>query len=228
MRHLKTVLSVIGATTVLVLAANTVALATTGQALLLGRSNSANTITALTRTTTGTALKVTTKSSTNAPFAVNGKGKVASLNADLVDGYDSSALRTAAYIYEKEVSSPTASVAITIPVPMGSYVVSYAAYMNGAAGSAVDCYVDEDYNATPGGSMVRAQSSFIAGASTPGVTGTGFVTKWDTGVLTLHCSAGTNWTTPSDQPLQIVATKIDNVHESSIHSRMTQDRTARP
>jgi hypothetical protein len=70
MRTLKTALTVIGAVTVLVLAGNTVALATTGHALILGKGNSANRITALTRTTSGSALKVTTKSTANAPLTV--------------------------------------------------------------------------------------------------------------------------------------------------------------
>src|SRR5690349_15216722 len=82
MRHLKTLLTVLGAVTILVLAGNTVALATTGHAFILGKANSANKQTQLTRTTSGPALKVTTKSTANPPFAVNGHGKVAHLNAD--------------------------------------------------------------------------------------------------------------------------------------------------
>ena len=86
-----TLLTVIGAVTVLVLASNTVALATTGHSFILGKANSANKITSLTRTTAGPALKVVTKSSANPPLTVNGKGKVANLNADLLDGLSSSA-----------------------------------------------------------------------------------------------------------------------------------------
>jgi hypothetical protein len=91
MRHLKTFLTVLGAVTVLVLAGNTVALATTGHSFILGKSNSANKLTSLSRTTSGPALKVTTKRSSNPPFQVNGKGKVTNLNADMIDGKDSSA-----------------------------------------------------------------------------------------------------------------------------------------
>lgn len=86
MRYLKTTLTVIGAVTVLVLAGNTVALATTGHALLLGKSNTANTITSISRTTAGTALAVKTKTSLSPPLKVNGVGKVTNLNADRVDG----------------------------------------------------------------------------------------------------------------------------------------------
>lgn len=84
-------LTVLGAVTVLVLAANTVALAANGKGFLLGKTNSASKVTTLTRTVSGPALQVKTKSNLNAPFAVNGTGKVANLNADKIDGKDSSA-----------------------------------------------------------------------------------------------------------------------------------------
>jgi hypothetical protein len=90
MHYLKTTLAAIGAASVLVLAANTVAIAANGHGFLLGQSNSASKITTLTRTTSGPALQVKTKSSSNAPFTVNGKGKVTNLNADRLDGIDSS------------------------------------------------------------------------------------------------------------------------------------------
>lgn len=91
MRYLKTTLTVIGAVTVLVLAGNTVALAATGHALLLGKSNSADANTSITRTTSGSVLKLQSKSSLNSPLTVNGTGKVTNLNADRVDGLSASA-----------------------------------------------------------------------------------------------------------------------------------------
>ncbi|HET6154257.1 MAG TPA: hypothetical protein VFE15_15040 [Marmoricola sp.] len=88
---LLSLLTVIGAVTVLVLASNTVALAATGHSFLLGKTNKANKTTTLSRTTAGAALTVKTKSSTNPPFVVNGTGKVTHLNADSLDGKDSTA-----------------------------------------------------------------------------------------------------------------------------------------
>src|SRR4051794_40614179 len=85
---LLSLLTVIGAATVLVLAANTVALATTGKALIAGGTNSASKVTTISRTTSGSALQLKTSSSTAAPLTVNGKGKVANLNADTVDGLE--------------------------------------------------------------------------------------------------------------------------------------------
>jgi hypothetical protein len=92
MQKLKTFLTVFGAVTVLVLAANTVAFAATGGKFILGHTNKANKVSTLKRTTSGSALTLITKSSANAPLTTNGRGKVANLNADLLDGLDSSAL----------------------------------------------------------------------------------------------------------------------------------------
>lgn len=91
MHRLKTFLTVIGAVTILVLAANTVAYAATGGKFILGKTNKANKVSTLKRTTNGPALNLVTKSSTSAPFTANGLGKVTNLNADLLDGMSSSA-----------------------------------------------------------------------------------------------------------------------------------------
>jgi hypothetical protein len=91
MRSFKTILTVVGAVTVLVLAANTVAYAATGGKFILGKTNKANKVSTLKRTTNGSALNLITKSSSNAPLSTNGKGKVANLNADMLDGKDSTA-----------------------------------------------------------------------------------------------------------------------------------------
>ena len=89
MRHFKSVLAVLGAATILVLAGNTIVTAATGSNLLLGKSNSAGANTSITRTTSGSVLSLKSKSSTNAPLTVNGRGKVTNLNADKLDGKDS-------------------------------------------------------------------------------------------------------------------------------------------
>ena len=91
MSRWKTLLTVIGAVTVLVLAGNTVAFAATGHALVLGKRNAADKITTLKRTSAGSALNLKTTSSSTAPLTVNGTGKVVNLNADQVDGLDATA-----------------------------------------------------------------------------------------------------------------------------------------
>ena len=66
------------------------AFAANGGSIVIGRSNSATATTTLTNSK-GTALKLTSKSGT-APFAVSNSTKVSKLNADLIDGKDSTTL----------------------------------------------------------------------------------------------------------------------------------------
>jgi hypothetical protein len=210
MQKLKTFLTVIGAVTILVLAANTAVYAATGGKFILGQTNKANKASVLKRTTNGPALNLTTKTSGSAPLSTNGRGRVANLNADLVDGFDSSALKTTAYVFTRNVSVAVTGVSITVPLPAGRYVVSYSAYMNGAQNDDVDCYLEQDPASGP--SIYSGETSFLAASIIPGATGTGYVDQRVAGTVTkLHCSATTEWTTYSDEPIQIVATKIDNV-----------------
>ena len=95
MNRLKTFLTVIGAVTILVLAANSVAYAATGGKFVLGKVNKARTVSTLKRTTNGPALNLVTKPTGTAPFSVNSNGKVTNLNADSLDGLDSSAFAPA-------------------------------------------------------------------------------------------------------------------------------------
>jgi hypothetical protein len=64
------------------------AYAATGGTFVLGKSNVASTTTALTRTTVGAPLSLVAKAG-SAPLAVNSTVKVGRLNADLLDGKDS-------------------------------------------------------------------------------------------------------------------------------------------
>lgn len=218
MRHLKTTLAVLGAVTILLLAGNTIALAATGQALLLGKSNSANNITAVTRTTSGSALKLQTQSSTNPPLTVNGKGKVTNLNADTVDGLDSAALKNRAYVFTRAVTVGATTQQVIIPLAAGKYVLSYSAYMNGATSTTVGCYL-----ARTNPTQYVGESRFTSGTQTPGVTGSGFLDVSATSVVTLNCSAGSAWTTFTDEPIQVVATKVDTA--STATARVAAPRT---
>ncbi len=142
---LMTLLTVIGAITVLVLAANTVALATTGRAILAGKVNYTGNMTSLVRTTPGVALQVKTKSAANSPFAVNGKGKVANLNADLVDGLDSSTMLNKTYLFQKFIEPTGVRTEITFTtsvLPAGNYLVDVAGWLYGpTTGDGVECFV---------------------------------------------------------------------------------------
>lgn len=63
------------------------AYAATGGTFILGKPNSANAATSVTRTTAGAALSANVKAG-SPPIAVNSTTKVSKLNADLLDGHD--------------------------------------------------------------------------------------------------------------------------------------------
>jgi hypothetical protein len=141
MRHLKTFLTVIGAVTILVLAANTAVYAATGGKFILGKTNKANKVSTLKRTTSGPALSLKTTSNSAAPMTVNGSGKVANLNADKVDGYDSSSMVNSTRVYTIPNKTNVTSFTVTFPgLPGGIYQANYNYVADTQAGtSGVNC-----------------------------------------------------------------------------------------
>jgi hypothetical protein len=136
---------------VLVLAANNVAYATTGRSIIAGIGNSSSATTGVTMTSSGAALKLTTKKG-SPPLAVNSTTKVKNLNADSVDGLDSTRLLNDTYRFTVDAAdTPATSFSFTLPtLPKGSYLVNYAVvpYATGgtdptvAAPLEVQCWVD--------------------------------------------------------------------------------------
>lgn len=197
-----TALTVIGAVAVLTFAGNGIALAATGHGFILGKSNSANKVTTLSRTTGGSVLSLHSKSSSSAPLTVNGTGKVANLNVDKLDGLDSSALKTRSYIFTHVVGAPTTFVTVSVPVPVGTYLFNYSAYLSGATGETY-CQI---YRTTPTSSTYVGISdpSF---ATDPGITGSGAVTKAAGDTITFDCETfGHSFTTLGTTPIQLVMT----------------------
>jgi hypothetical protein len=206
MRHLKSGLAVIGAAVILVLAANTVSLAATGQALLLGKSNGANDITSISRTTSGSVLQLKSKYSSNPPLAVTGKGKVTNLNADTVDGYDSTSMRNTTRLFTEAVTVGTTSVTKVLPLPAGTYTVGYQAYMidGGTAGGQAGCYFWRTRSGQP--TTYYAETRIVTSASIiPGVSGSGVVTLIAGDTLTFYCFAPAAFTTGPNEPIQAYA-----------------------
>lgn len=210
MRRFKTVLTVVGAVTILVLAGNTVAFAATGGKFYLGKVNKANKQSVLKRTTSGPALKLATTSSSSAPLTTNGRGKVANLNADLLDGKDSTAFQTTAYVYSVNVSDPTNEMDVVIPLPAGRYLISYAAYLADATDTTVSCVIMRRSVSAPSTDRYVGRSQFNSGFSFPGLTGSGYVEKSGDATLHLGCE-GSPFTTTATEPIQIVATRLSAV-----------------
>jgi hypothetical protein len=221
MQKFKTLLTVIGAVTVLVLAGNTVAMAATGGKFILGHTNKANAVSTLKRTTSGAPLKLTTNSSSNAPLSTNGKGKVTNLNADKLDGYDSSSLKTKTYVFTKHLTTPATSLTMTAAVPAGTYLVSYSAFFNSSPSTAlgsVDCFI----HTNSGGITTTgyfAESYFTTTGIDAAATGSGVAVMPSApgSYLRLECSADVpfvEW--GSTEPYQLTLTKIDSAPTSAL------------
>lgn len=121
---------------------NGIALATTGQALILGHTNSADAVTTINRSTHGPALQLDAKPG-SAPLAVNRSVRVAHLNADLVDGKNAKDLQTRAIRYElPALASGTNRVLVNLPnLPHGIYLASYSIVTTvDTSGNAVGCF----------------------------------------------------------------------------------------
>jgi hypothetical protein len=230
MQKLKTFLTVIGAVTILVLAANSAVYAATGGKFILGQTNKAGKVSTLQRTKSGPALNLVTKSSAAAPMTVNGKGKVTNLNADTVDGLDSSALRTGTYVFTRTVSSPTTEVDISLHLPAGTYNLGYAAYMvgggvdNGSAG----CYFYREVNGTD--DTYFGETAVLTKAAVyPSLSGVGTVTVGGAGVtLNLYCWSEHSFTTSSAEPIQVTATRTIVLTGASASRVAPSARTGRP
>jgi hypothetical protein len=206
-RVLTTSLTVIGAVTVLVLAANTVALATTGHAILAGKINTSSKLTTLSRTTSGPGLQVRTKLSGNPPFAVNGKGRVANLNADKVDGLDSTQLATNTTVY---TSSDTTTVHAStakwkLSVSPGDYTFSYSV---GIVPSVLPTTVSCQMGST--GINYAFETTYVTSAAgVAGLSASATVHFATSDTAGLFCSAGgSSFTLAEEMPMQLTVTRI--------------------
>jgi hypothetical protein len=105
--------------------------AATGDSLLLGQVNKTDNSTAIKRSDRGPALRLTTKSTSDAPLSTNGTGKVVHLNADRVDGKHAKTLATHAITYKAGEVGQTVSPAglWSTHVKPGLYEISFNALL---------------------------------------------------------------------------------------------------
>ncbi|WP_460793606.1 hypothetical protein [Nocardioides pacificus] len=96
----------------LVLAIDYASFAATGQSMVLGKLNKANQVTTVVRTNAGPALSLVTKPG-SPPFKVKQPAKVANLNADRVDGLDSSQLAPRSRVTAHQTTGCTSLPAVT-------------------------------------------------------------------------------------------------------------------
>ncbi len=204
-------LPVLLAAVVLIGGANVAAYAVNGRPLLLGSSNTETRPAVVKNTGNGPALSLRSKA--GAPsLAVSSKKKVKRLNADLLDGLDSSDLRTVARRYAVPSSGPYTSIGVGFPdLAPGRYLASYTIITS--ASSAPQCYFRE---ATP---------PSTAQALTWGVAAGGFNSNNATalldstgGPITLTCAGGSFsfYSNPGDADSSVVFTPVDGAVDTAV------------
>lgn len=211
MLGLNRTLAVLGAALVLAVVANGIAVAATGQGFVLGRHNAANKATTLARTTSGPALQVRTTSAGNAPFIVNGRGRVTNLNADKVDGWDAERLRHQVITFEIPPTGFTGSAfAMPLPLPAGRYAASYTATFDGVSGYTF-CWFEQ---ITETGDPEVQQKKVLGediyeGTNLAALNGNGTITVSAETEVRLVCQSdgALEWT--ASQPVQVQALRID-------------------
>jgi len=227
-KRLTTLLTVIGAVTVLVLAANTVALATTGKALIAGKTNTSTTITTLQRTATGSALQLKTLKTTSSPLVVNGTGKVTHLNADKVDGLDSAQLRSKTYLFEANPSTTdTTGFELTTSIlPAGTYQALVSGWIYGPTGTSSGHLNCNLLAASPSRFLEQVLPLTPEGYYTLSIGG---VLKFDVDqAITMSCDGPNgSYSVFGDDPLRISLTQLEQVVDntaSPLGSRVAHSR----
>jgi hypothetical protein len=215
MRRLKTLVSALVIALVVIASLDYAASAATGHAFVLGQLNKANRTTALKRTTLGPALSLTTTSSAAAPLAVNGRGRVANLNADRIDGLDSSALVGVRARVSRFVFDATELVHVgVVPIPApGTYLATLDVAFIGAGGSAaVPTGLSCEFVQTGVGDT-EVERGLVQGSMSvddvPALSSATVLTSQDGNRLTLVCSASKAWTTNLNRPAEVTLTKLD-------------------
>lgn len=237
MRRITTSLTVLLATFGLVVGVDYVSFAATGSHLILGKTNSAGAVTTIKRTTAGPPLRITSTSSSAPPLVVNGKGKVGNLNADKVDGLDSSAfrlksvpvdattlngqhadaLRTSTRTFHLAISSKITQFEVTVPLAPGTWILGYSATLPGAGvdGGKASCLFHHVVGVDDFG---VAQTSQLTKASyIPSLSGTAVVTLGTSSQLSFMCFAdGAFITQNPEQPIKVYATRTTLLDDSDL------------
>jgi len=227
--RLKKILTTLLIAFVLVVGIDYVSNAATGGHVILGKVNKSGTTTTFKRTTAGSPVTLTTKTSGSAPLTTNGRGKVGNLNADLLDGRDSASFATKQTTRVLEFTADTLATEHNFALgtlPAGRYLATYSVYMQGTFPGPLDlptnggCHFDQTLGSAP---VVHHKSLFASSTSADddggtdlAVSGSGFVDTASGNNLTLRCYATKQWTTGTSTtdefgpvPAQVTLTRVE-------------------
>jgi hypothetical protein len=215
MHKFKTAVSALTIGFLLVMSIDYMAFAATGKSMILGKANSANKVTKLTRTTSGPAMEFKVKNGVGAPIKVNSKGRIGKLNADLVDGKHAADLGVRTLAYEANVNvTGVTGFNITLPnVPAGNYLATMDGWIYGPSGGWLYCRLDGI-----GGSSRLDQ--VVAGVGTYySFAGAADINVASTGNLDVICYSNLsgNWTDYNN--FHVSLTRIDRLTSTLIAPR---------
>lgn len=201
----------------LVMATDYMAMAATGQTLILGQFNQAEATTTVRNTGSGPAARFVAEAGTPA-IAVSGDAKIARLNADLLDGKDASELGAGTRVFTVPVNVTNASAvqAVTSPVPAGTYLVTLKGGLEFAAASgSEECYATSDEGPAP-----IVSDTAIGTGDFFSVNAVGVVTLTAPRAVTLTCysqdEVAGSITQGYFSPLQLAFTRVSKLSETQL------------
>jgi hypothetical protein len=199
--RLTSAIAVLGVVALLLVAGNTAAYASGGHSFFLGKSNHTKKQTTLTRTRPGTVLSLNAKPGYPA-LAVNSSAKVANLNADTVDGIDSSQMLNQTLVFTRDVTG-VSNFQMELPVGPGTYNLDYSVFMSGAPAANSYCELF-----STNGTVSRFVGISQFASASPGHTGGGLLTKEAGGHVQLSCVAGGTFTASGGTAVQVTASPV--------------------
>ena len=135
-------------------------------------------------------------------------------NAERLGGKPAAAYRDDATVYSVEISTPASIREITVPLGPGNYQIAYSAYLPGGSGSTF-CQVERNR----GGAKLLTADDGYQGFG-PSVSAIGFVDVQSGDTVLLRCSSGGSWNTAPNEPIQIVATRLDSSTDVPLTARV--------
>ena len=219
MHRLKSALVALAVGIVLVATLDFVASAATGRPMILGFGNKAGRTTVVKNIGKGPAVKF--KSRKGASIAVNSKAKVKKLNADLLDGRDSSSFKTnRSTVVEWAVPQHTGGFTRNLaPVSPGTYLATYSVHFAGASGTpgnptSANCYLRTAVRVgtqVVNKRIVANTSLSNVGDVPPALSGAGVLQISEGDIVGIVCgmSPSKNWRSGKLQPVQVTLTRTD-------------------
>jgi hypothetical protein len=207
--------------------------AATGDNFILGKPNSASTTSSLTAPVSGKALQLNNTStaagataigvnvaSGHPPFTVNSGTKVANLNADKLDGIDSTGFRSNAYIDRQDaIQALNASGATQVAsksLPAGSFVLIAKLLADNDASSAarIDCSLNDPAANQLDFMKLRLAATNIPNQEFGNISLEGAVTLNVPGTVTVQCTQLEDSPPPGITVgfRKLIAIKIDTLH----------------